>query len=450
MSACLRACLYNPATDRRIEIEGRVRQKDALCRLPRELPLMKILAPKAQLKETPLDLTRSARDISVTERNDFKGCPRRWHLGTILNLEPRGVRQWYYDFGDGMHQGLEAFYLTYGDVEVYPSVADPLEAALLAFEEWYEKIDQEIQDADLGASTPAFRNEALEYRDLGRGMLENYNEFAVLNDDFTICCVEGQWTEAGLKLLNKETMDPPFDPEVHPVLHESGRFLVPIIDPETGKWIPGRPYLSAKLDLIVYVKKTGLRGFWIYDHKNLASAPREAGVEMDDQVTGYGYTFWRHTGIIPRGTVFNDLIKQLPKPPRINQTAPYLSAAKDQLTLPHLYSAAMQEYGLLDSQKHRDCLSALQAHGWNRFFKRITVHRNEHEYEMFQRRLPFEHEKMVEAIEFPDENIIPHLSQYNCPGCVMMGICRAMEAGHDYHFLIDTQFQQAKDRKAAK
>lgn len=402
--------------------------------------------PNSVVEVTPLELTRSARDISVTERNGFKQCRRQWYLTTIENLEPKGVVNWAWDFGTGIHSGLEAFYKTCADL----LPGDPLDQALGAFHNWHLEMQQSIKDAKLGQLESEVLNELLEYRDLGVGMLELYNNFAVQEDDFVVCAVEGEWTQAGLDLIKE--LRPPYDEDVHPVRTDSGRFLVPIVDPRTGRPLENNPMLSMRLDLIVWRRQTGFKGFWVKDHKTTGSSPSDRGVEMDDQVTGYDYGFWRLTGIVPRGTIFNYLIKQLPKEPRIVSTG--LSTAKDQVTLPDMYREAMAERGLIDSKgnitskKHGECYESLLALGWSRHFKRIETQRNEHELKMFEMRLVHEYADMLDVYSAPDELAYPHLSQYNCPGCPVMSICKAIEDGSDYNFLIENVFQQAKDRKA--
>lgn len=411
---------------------------------------MTVHLPERQpLKVAPLDLTTSVRDISVTERNEFKSCRRKWHLGTIQNLQPRGVRLWYLDFGTGLHMGLEAYYKTLGGL----LDGDPQVNAEDALDTWYEEMDEAISTAGLGPSTSEFRNELLEYKELGEGMLHNYVLYASVEDNFTVCAVEGVWTEEGKKLL-EGNMNPPYESDVHPIISDAGRYMVPIVDHETKEWVEGRPYMSAKLDLIIYVRKSGLKGFWVKDHKSSGGAPSERGIDMDDQVTGYDYTFWRHTGIVPRGTTFNYLIKQLPKEPRLVGEGTKLSSAKDQLTTADLYRQAMIDFGhmtesgVITSEKHGECYKALLAHGWGRFFKRMSVQRNMHELMMFERRLVTEHQHMHEAYLDPDALAYPHLSQYNCPGCPVMSICQAIEDGSDYEFVIENGFQQAPDRKA--
>lgn len=403
--------------------------------------------------ETPLDLTKKVRDISVTERNGFKTCRRRWYLDTLENLTPAGTITWYYEFGTGLHLGLEQYYKAFGRIHSEEGI-DPVRAALIGFNEWYEEMDTEILTGDYGNATSQYRNELLEYRDLGIGMLKNYGAYAALEDTFTVCCVEGVWTPQGIALLGDDLL-PPYDESVHPVLLPSGRFMVPIVDPSNDyQWLEGEPYLSSRLDLIVYEKRTGWRGFWVGDHKSAGSKPSDRGIDMDDQITGYSYTLWRHTGIFARGCFFNYLIKQLPKPPRLVREDTALSTAKDQLTTADWYKEAMEEFGLIAngrmiSKKHEECYASLRAYGWSRFFNRARVTRNQHEIKMFELRLPEEYADMLITFQDPGHKAYPHLSQYNCDGCAMGPICHAIEDGSDYESVIENRYKQGKDRKAA-
>lgn len=400
---------------------------------------------------TPLELTRNVQDISVTERNAFKTCRRRWYLETILNLQPKGNLSWALEFGTGIHSGLESYYLAKAGL----LDEDPKQAMLDSFEIWFEEIDESIVAAHLGTFESAVRNELLTFKELGEIMLWNYHEFASVRDDEVICCVEGAWTEEGLSLLGESK--PPYDEKFHPILHKSGRFLTPILEFSEGEdseavWMQDKPFLSARLDLIIWKRQTGKRGFWIRDHKTAAQAPNPKGLDFDDQVTGYGYTFWRHTGIYPRGTEFNFLIKNVPSDPRILQNGS-LSTAKDQLTLPSLYRKELENQGLMKngqvtSVKHFECYESLLAHGWDRFFQRHESPRNQHEYLMFESRLPDEHEDMLAAKNNPERKAYPHLSQYVCQGCSVGSLCQAIEDGSDFEFIMENSYQQAPDRKA--
>jgi len=395
---------------------------------------------------TPLDLTTTVRDISVTERGSFRSCRRAWYLETIENLERKGIKNWNLDFGTGVHAGLESFYKAFADI--IPDT-EPLVACQVGFEEWYQETDAELKK--LGALGDVFRDELIEYRDLGVSMLDLYNAFAIEEDKyFQPLWIEGIPSPHVPDFVDE--LNPPYDEIAHPSRHESGRILVPIVDPDTKEVMVNEKgeiaYLTARLDVILFRKEMGLRGFWIMDHKTTASAPSDRGIDFEDQITGYCYVFWRLTGIIPRGVIFNYLVKQLPKAPRIVNEGRKLSTAKDQLTLPEWYKEAMEEYNVTDSPAHQECLRAITAHGWDRFFVRFEVQRNEHELIRFEERLIEEYSDMLDAYEDPARRAYPNQSTRHCPNCQVNRICQAIEDGSDYQYVIATGYQQAKDRKA--
>ena len=61
----------------------------------------------------------------------------------------------------------------------------------------------------------------------------------------------------------------------------------------------------------------------VVDHKTAAQKPAEGrSLDIDDQLTGYAYVYWRLTGELPRQMVYNVLIKALPGPPRVIGVTP--------------------------------------------------------------------------------------------------------------------------------
>jgi hypothetical protein len=395
--------------------------------------------------ERPLDLTTSVRDVSVTERGAFRTCRRRWYLETIENLEPRGSIQWNLEFGTGVHSGLEAFYKAFADI----IDGEPITRAHEGFAVWYEDLDRDLRT--LGPLADPLRDELLEMKNLGDEMLDFYNEYAVENDKYFVpLWIEGEPAPLVPEYLPGDVA-PPYAKKSHGFRHESGRILVPIVHPVTKRRIvrkDGTPHLSARLDVVLFRKEIGLRGFWILDHKTTSSAPSDRGIDFEDQITGYCYVFWRLTGIIPRGTIFNYLVKQLPKQPRLVYNDTKLSSAKDQMTLPEWYEAAMHRFKVMDSPAHKECLASLKAYGWRRFFERFEVQRNFHELMRFEERLYEEYHDMFDAYKDPARRAYPNQSTMHCPNCKVNRICQSIEDGSDYLGVIESGYRQAKDRKA--
>lgn len=396
---------------------------------------------------TPVAMTSEVRDISVTERNEYKSCRRKWILGTINNLEPKQPT-WAFKFGTGIHAALEALY----KARLAGSKDDELTLMLAAFHKWHKATEKSIKK-DMKGLEASFINEALndlwEYKILGEQMLTNYLEFdAVKRQKFTVRAVEGQGIEDLRKARPKG-----YKAGTDVLLSEHGRFMVPIVNPETKEplVVDERPvYLTARLDLLVDRPKPHT-GLWLIDHKTSGQSPSDRGLDFDDQITGYCYVVWRLTGIIPRGVIFNYLIKRVPEGPRLLKSGA-LSAAKDQACLPSQYREALIEHGHLvkgriKDEKYEECYNALLSKGWDPYFKRLEPRRNKAEILNFERRLFVEAQEMRTVVDEPLLQY-PHLSSWHCANCQVNSICHAMEDGSDTQAIIDSMFQDAGDRKA--
>ncbi len=393
------------------------------------------------INRTPQQATRELLDVSVTERTAFRTCRRRWLYETIENLEPKQREAWHLEFGTGIHTALEAYY------KEAMGPMGSLNAALDAFEEWFVEASEPLEGEEYTA--------LYDLRELGRIMLRNYPQYEAtapvqLGKPYAI---EGEWID-GHEFHAARPKGYPESAEV--VRHESGRLLVPIVDPETREPIAGShgetAHLSARIDMLTE-RKTPKKGLWIVDHKTAAQAPNDRGLDFDDQVTGYCYVVWRWTGMIPRGVVYNVLIKCEPKEPRILKDGK-LSTAKDQLTTPDLYREALQDHklimpgGTIVTEQHAACLEALLARGWDPFFRRFEVTRNEQQMLNFERRLLQEHDDMTDAID--DGKLYPNPSTFHCPMCSVKNICLAHEDGSDVGDVIEHQYRVAPDRKARR
>lgn len=408
---------------------------------------------QATLKETPLELTKSLRDVSVTERGAFRTCRRRWHLETVDNLTPKAPT-WALVFGTAVHSALEALYLDRYRFGKHRDSAIALAESEIS--KWHKETLKKTKK-DLGSlCTSEVVDEIHRLRDLGIGMINNYISYdKVKGEKWKVRAVEGAGIE---KLIKSQPKGYPEEAEVQ--LAESGRFLVPVVAPDTKKVVlaieedgteMGPVFLTARLDLIVERPKP-YKGLWVVDHKTAAQSPSDRGIDFDDQITGYCYVMWRLTGIIPRGIIYNVLVKKEPVPPKmIGKEGKELSADKSQTCLPSAYKEKLLELGLMKrnrvtSEKHAACYAALLQKGWDPFFRRFEVSRNEQELLNFERRLYEEYADMEEA-HF-ENKLYPNPSTMLCPQCPVSPICQAMEDGSDYEHIIQTRFMEAEDRKA--
>lgn len=398
------------------------------------------------LPETPLQATRELLDVSVTELGQYRTCHRRWYLDTIENLEPKTADPIELEYGTAMHRALDAYHSGEGEEAAYQAVRD------WHAREWKR---QDYQPDD--ESWQKIREHAI----MGLEILDHYFVFD-RNSKVQlgrILAVEGRLLTDDLEVKIPDD----YPAEARVIQHPSGRLMVPIVHPDTREVLrkDGRVcYLTARIDLLSE-RLTPKSGLWVTDHKNLSKAPSDKGLDFDDQITGYCYVVWRWIASIPRGVVYNTLLKNLPEEPRrVRETKknPWgLSYAKDQMTTPELYREALREEGIMlsdgtiISEDHATCLGSLLSKGWDRFFLRNEVTRNEDQLLNFERRLFTEHEDMAIALADPTADLLyPNPSVYLCPRCPVNRICLAMEDGSDWEYIVENAYKVGPDRKALR
>jgi hypothetical protein len=378
-------------------------------------------------------------------------------LEVLQNLTPKTPPSFTYEFGTGIHRALETYYFNVANIPAYPDIEEtyerPLKGALQEWDTWYAETEAALDsDKTLDSTTRELVGDNLvELGDLGEEILRNYHLFSEKEDNFTVHAIEGHITGAGKSWMKKHWEDMEFVSKVAAngvtYYEPARRLLIPILDPRTQKPVKGNPVLSVRIDLLVHRIDPGMKGLWIYDHKTTDRQPADRGLDFDDQVTAYCYATYRWLGVIPRGFCTNNILKQIPKEPRILSKGE-LSTAKDQLTTADQYQKVMYEQGLYKSPKHVECLEALKSHGWDRFFVRQYVGRNKHELVSFEERLFEEWQDMVDCA---DGNLVlyPNLSKMHCPQCRVAPICQAMEDGSDWQSVMETRYIQQADRKAS-
>ena len=420
---------------------------------------------KERTELTPLEKTRNVLDISTTERSTFKQCRRRWELEVLENLTPRIPPTFELEFGSGIHQALESYYISVANIPHHEQNKDPeaydypLRNALWKWDEWYDETERKYaEDTSYDSTTRELALDNLvELADLGEKVLRSYDQFSDEHDDFTIHAVEGLLMGGGKAWLAKHDAEREFKSNgtQNGVVYDAKarRLLVPILHPKTQRVLPDMPVLSARIDLLCHRIDPGMKGLWVYDHKTSSSMPNDRGMDFDDQVTAYLYVVYRWLGIVPRGFCFNYLMKQVPKEPRILQSGK-LSTAKDQLTTADMYYEEMKAHGLvrkdgtIKSHEHDATYQALQSYGWDRFFIRHYATRNKVELVNFERRLYEEWQDMMDCWE-GDLELYPNMSKFWCPRCSVGPICQAIEDGSDWKAVMETRYDQRPDRKAA-
>lgn len=350
---------------------------------------------------------------SVTERSSFQTCRRRWYLETVENVTPSGSVTWYFIFGDVWHSAMDAYYQPKSSRARKPlrSIANARDAFL---EAWEEK-NRLLQDIYAGVYTLGIEEEWVEQREKGLQMLTYYGMF------------------------DKE--HPLFDTVVEIGLEE--RAFVDILDPAERAHLSDLPLLSGRIDLVGQKKD---KRIIVVDHKALASMAHDRALDLDDQLTGYAYILWRTLGISPHELYYNVALKDPPKPPRLIEQGKKLSQDKAQRTTYDLYLAALKEQGFT-KDGYREFLTFLKAKGWDQFFRRLgpVPRKSRSELLSFEERLYYQHLDMKAAIH-EEEWRYPNPTQYTCPGCPVMSICKAMEEGDDVDFILESGYTVAPAR----
>lgn len=334
--------------------------------------------------------------ISVTELEDFRSCRRKWYLGKVRGLEKNipNINLW---FGQGMHKALETYY----------NNGKSIEKTLEVFAEWYVETETKVAE-EYGYFWEDAKAEYFDLYVLGREMLENY----ALYD-----------ADTGEEISST-------------VVATEKRIEVPILDPN-GDEIDAT--LVGVIDLI------SLRGddrIQVIDHKSAKNKPKSSeALDIDNQLTGYNYLVWRLEGIIPYETIYNTLVKDIPREPKILKKG-NLSTDIRQKTTKAKYLQAIEELKL-DPNQYLDILHTLHMRGWTDFFSREWTVRNMEQIVAWERQLYHIFSDMRVVAENP-EMAYPNPSAFRCPSCQFLPVCHAMDDGSDAEALVEAHYRARK------
>jgi hypothetical protein len=334
-------------------------------------------------------------------------------LETIERLTPKDQVTWYLIFGDCIHAAMDVYYRPVKGTKPPRS----LKHAQAAFIEEWGKYDAWLQEQYGPLYKMGIEDEWHEHHAKGLEMLKYYDQF--------------------------DRAEKMFDSVLAVGVEE--RSFVPILDP-AGNELPGKPLLSGRVDL-AFERKIGAAE--IMDHKALASAHASRALDIDDQLTGYSYIWFRIEGYIPKGSWYNVLVKNPPHEPKelkpdAKTGKRKLSQDKQQRTTWEQYHQTLLEMGLPLSD-YTEMLDFLAAKGWSQFYLREGVQRNEEQMQSYEKHLYYEYLDMKAALD--DENLrYPNPSQYTCPGCPVMAICQTMEEQGDVEYIIDNMYRVQEPR----
>jgi len=334
--------------------------------------------------------------ISVTEAGSALDCRRYWYWSNYLRntgLESNApaIPLW---LGRGIHKGLEGYFRGNRD----------LLEGINSYVTWYNNFCTKIQ-RDFAYIWVDLQKELKASYSLGWDMIENFSDFERTGNS---------------KLVGK-------------ILEVEKRYKHPILDTNRS---PTNVILSGKVDLILEHEGA----IYLVDHKSHTSAkkPDFSALSIDDQVTGYAYLYWRETGIIPTGIIYNVLMKATPRPPEVLQSGK-LSKSKSQFTTWYLYKDAIKTLGLKESD-YLEILNYYALSGYDDYFVQEETFRNEEELLAYENRTYWRMKEMREILEDPTRRTYSTPSTRGCSWCSFKEACKSQDDGGDPESLFDTLF----------
>lgn len=233
--------------------------------------------------------------ISVTERQAFKQCRKRWQYQYVQKLIPIQQQSSALWIGIAVHAALEAFYKK--------------NDAMTALNNWWTHNINEAPDI--------VKNSAEQTWQLMSSMVTQYVQYAKTADE-------------GWNVLQTE------------------QFARAAIPNTYGGELVGR------LDLLINWNDA----VWVVDHKTAASFISAAALEFNDQTTAYMWLTQKTLGITAKGAIYNQLKKKIAEKPMLLKTKAALSKNKLQSTTAALYRQAIKENNL-DIADYADILQFL-------------------------------------------------------------------------------------------
>lgn len=208
-------------------------------------------------------------------------------------------------------------------------------------------------------------------------------------------------------------------------------------------------FLVGTLDGIA-VDETG--GYWIIEHKTYSTRPDQATMDINDQMTAYCWLFREVFGVMPRGVLYDGIAKKLPTKPKLLKDG---SMSKQWIdTTAATYLKALEQADL-DPADYAEFIARLEdrdAQEQNPFFTRWHVYIPHRSLDTFQIYLAQEYSEMVMADTIESSTVIapdtkkdfltsylyPNFQWQGCWDCTVKDLCRAIQFQEDYSYLVNT------------
>ena len=331
-------------------------------------------------------------EIHVSDVRNFLTCRQRWALASPLgrNLESKTPNRHLW-LGSAVHYALGAYY-----------GADRSAKSLLhAYEEWCTKQMAAIEvQVEL---TDELRQELIDARKLGKGMLSNYALWARTHDDFEVIMPEVQ-------------------------------FSLPIGEHEGEEVV-----FAGTCDGLI---KTPDGKYWILEHKTAAQIESDRKnnckyLYHDMQCLAYVWATRqdpRFKDMQPEGVIYTFLRKDVPQPPKLLKSGE-LSRSKSQKTTYELYKWAMRKYGAPESA-YVEILDILRTQP-DKFVMRAAIEMGGKRLEVFEKTLRAIVHDMFHGEIYPS----PGMLGWNCKMCSFFTACNLLQHGVEPTSVLALEFR---------
>jgi hypothetical protein len=333
-------------------------------------------------------------NISISEINSYLTCRRAWDLTSAnrQSLKHKVTPKMFFVVGSAIHEAIDA--QARGD--------DPFEF----FEEYVsrERADRKAAYEEIVGSTPWF-GEMEEFEssvNLARLLVEQY---------FSHYSAENPLADQGLKYVATEVP-----------------FSIPLLD--------GNVNFVGTIDGVATDIETESL-FYLVENKTSAQRPDLESVESGNQWVGYNWAFRALTGVTPAGTLYNGVIKNPIKSPRVLKDGSLSMDKSARVTLKTFTEALAR--GNYDPVKYYDYLAFLEErerNGDDRFFVREMFH-----YSNQQLNHWFYSVLLPMAYELQESHDVPVPNFSACKNCLVKDICKSMQLGESTEALIEQRYE---------
>lgn len=349
-----------------------------------------------------------------------------------MNYRPL-IEKEAYDFGTSWHAAMEVYY---EPPKIHENWRPNQVGARLSF------ISSNIEQRDVvlkNSPDPEYdqiRQEFLEREQLGLGMLENYFQWAPINDDFIPAYVEKEFE---VPILIPGTGQPAScgDRWNYRVIGCSEKYVTGGVHTSVYPQIGEHPWIyQGRLDGLV---RDFNGAYWIKEHKTTKSDPStRRWLAMDPQTGSYIWALREQLHIPIVGVIRTEAFKFTPTLPKLLKTGKRrISVDRTQHTTAELFLQQLKHTGeqLETFPEYKSYLEFLQSDARPKFFHRERIDRSAEQIDSVGEHIFHDAKMMIE-----DPAIRPNASPMRCNSCKFFGPCLARQDGSDFQYMLDTMF----------